>query len=531
MNQEYLQGLHTHLGVTDDYNTWVSAVKDNDDYLQGLHDHLGVEDNYDIWKTAVFAEDKKEEPAVEEVETEKVLSEYSIADSDITISKQEMDDITSKADALPVVKTKKGDIKQTQFNPYAKGYGAYVAPREEVKYESYVFDEFLNEDKDNIEEAKQKWISKQRKDLLKNKLEERLEELEDEMLPWYSIPGVDPSRPIRRAKYDAKRAVLTSEFKGKEKEANKEYIKLSNKLTADKESIDNIDLTLNTLKKQYDDNPQIVTQEKINKFNDLITTRETAVDLFNEELDKINELSVKSQDFNTIADMTQRTYNNVEVVGNRISSRAMEFVAGLGDFTQDVSVPGLMKKLGGIDVQNEEDIKTLPKLIQPIAKQMGDVGKERKISTDKLREEAEKINKFTKHRQEFNKIDSLENFGEFVLDLFSEQLVNTAITVSTGSVGLGLVSASAAGDKMNQMNIDIEKYLETGGKEGQMVSPAQFYTAGLGYGLAEYVTERVALKQFKGARKAFNEAAFYDDMGKYSLNTFKIGRASCRERV
>ena len=493
MNQEYLQGLHTHLGVTDDYNTWVSAVKDNDDYLQGLHGYLGIDDNYDTWKTTVFGEDKKEEPVVQEVETKEILSEYSVADSNIAITKQEVDNIISKANTPPVIKTKKGDIEQTQFNPYAKGYGAYVAPRKEVKYESYVFDEFLNEDKDNIEEAKQKWISKQRQDLLKKKLEERLEELEDEMLPWYSIPGIDPTRPIKRAAYDAKRAILTQEFKGKEAEANKEYIKLSNKLTADRESIDNIDITLNTLKKQYDDNPQSLTQEKVNEFNNLITTRETAVDLFNEELDKLNELSVESQDFNTIADMTQRTYNNVEVVGNNLSSRAMEFVAGLGDFTQDVSVPGLMKKLGGIDVQDEEDIKTLPKLIQPIAKQMGKVGRERKISTDKLREEAEKINKFTKHRQEFNKINSLEDFGEFVLDLFSEQLVNTAITASTGGVGLALVSASAAGDKMNQMNIDIEKYLETGGKEGQMISPAQFYTAGLGYFLSEYVTEKVAL--------------------------------------
>ena len=48
MNQGYLQGLHIHLGVADDYNTWISAVKDNDDYLKGLHGHLGVKDNYDV---------------------------------------------------------------------------------------------------------------------------------------------------------------------------------------------------------------------------------------------------------------------------------------------------------------------------------------------------------------------------------------------------------------------------------------------------------------------------------------------------
>ena len=54
MNEEYLRGLHGHLGVDDDYNTWVSAVKDNSEYLQGLHGHLGVDDDYDTWKNSVF---------------------------------------------------------------------------------------------------------------------------------------------------------------------------------------------------------------------------------------------------------------------------------------------------------------------------------------------------------------------------------------------------------------------------------------------------------------------------------------------
>ena len=54
MNEEYLRGLHGHLDVDDDYDTWVNAVKDNGEYLQGLHGHLGVDDDYDTWKSAVF---------------------------------------------------------------------------------------------------------------------------------------------------------------------------------------------------------------------------------------------------------------------------------------------------------------------------------------------------------------------------------------------------------------------------------------------------------------------------------------------
>jgi hypothetical protein len=455
-------------------------------------------------------------------------TDYNVAGDNISISQQEMDEIISQANADPVEKIKKGEIEQKQFNPYAKGYGAYVAPRKEIKYQSYVFDEFLNEDQSNVEQAKQQWISKKRKELLQGKLEEQLEDLEDKIIPWYSIRGVDPIRPIHDAMYASKRAILTNEFKAKEQQANEDYKKLSNKLTSDKQAIEGIDLKLNNIKSRYDRNTEALTQQDVDGFNDLILTREAAVDAFNDDLERLDNLGVKSQDFNTIADMTQRTYNNIDVAANRISSAVLEGSAGLVDFAYNFSVPGLMKNIGGIDVQKEEDIQTLPTFIQPIARQMGTVVEGENITTDKLRKNAEEINNFTKHRQEFNKIDSIENFGEFVLDLFSEQLVNTAVTASTGGVGLAIVSASAAGNKMNQMSIDIEKYLETGGKEGQMISPLQFYTTGVGYGLAEYVTERVALKQFKGARKAFNDAVNLDGMGRYSLKEFKFTDAAKR---
>ena len=37
MNQQYLQGLHKHLGITHDYDTWVNTVKDNNVYLEKLY--------------------------------------------------------------------------------------------------------------------------------------------------------------------------------------------------------------------------------------------------------------------------------------------------------------------------------------------------------------------------------------------------------------------------------------------------------------------------------------------------------------
>jgi hypothetical protein len=59
MNEEYLRGLHNHLGIEDDYETWINAVSGNDEYLRGLHGHIGVEDDYDTWRSSVFGEPVK----------------------------------------------------------------------------------------------------------------------------------------------------------------------------------------------------------------------------------------------------------------------------------------------------------------------------------------------------------------------------------------------------------------------------------------------------------------------------------------
>jgi len=75
MNEEYLQGLHGHLGVKADYNTWINNIKDDDDYLQGLHGHLGVDADYGTWKNDVFGVKKATPPADAPVEGEDTASD------------------------------------------------------------------------------------------------------------------------------------------------------------------------------------------------------------------------------------------------------------------------------------------------------------------------------------------------------------------------------------------------------------------------------------------------------------------------
>jgi hypothetical protein len=64
MNEDYLIKLHQELGVKDDFNTWLNAVKDNDEYLSKVHQSLGVVDNFNIWKSKVIGENPKQSKAL-----------------------------------------------------------------------------------------------------------------------------------------------------------------------------------------------------------------------------------------------------------------------------------------------------------------------------------------------------------------------------------------------------------------------------------------------------------------------------------
>lgn len=77
MNEEYLKGLHGHLGIEDDFDTWVSSVKDNDDYLKGVHGHIGIKDDYDTWKTSVWSSGDTPVETVEPTEPKEEQAEVN----------------------------------------------------------------------------------------------------------------------------------------------------------------------------------------------------------------------------------------------------------------------------------------------------------------------------------------------------------------------------------------------------------------------------------------------------------------------
>ena len=119
MNEEYLRGLHEHLGIKDDYDTWIEAITNNEEYLQGLHKHLKVKDDYETWTNAVFGEVKKKDESVsisQEEDTEFTTPEgqEEVISSDVseTISPQEESEFQNWMATDPNVVAWREEFKQ-----------------------------------------------------------------------------------------------------------------------------------------------------------------------------------------------------------------------------------------------------------------------------------------------------------------------------------------------------------------------------------------------------------------------------------
>ena len=182
----------------------------------------------------------------------------------------------------------------------------------------------------------------------------------------------------------------------------------------------------------------------------------------------------------SIADNAKRSYSFAEEIPGRIISSGTDILSGLSKLRSEFSATPMEKII-----------------FQNAAVELNKFSKETTESISKP--------------QEFSKINSVADVFQFGTDLIAGQVVNTAITGTTGGVGLALVSGAAAGNKMLEMD---EEIASTGIK----YSALQYYGAATIAGLAEYVTEKLALDNFNIGKKALKNA--FEINGKYTLEAF-----------
>jgi len=504
--------------------------------------------------------------------SEEEFANYETALNNVFVETEAaMVDIIERANAAP---EKIGKIISA---PYSS---TYIVSQTDFT-EKYVFDEFLNKDKTNKEEAKQRWIQQEREKIQTEKLEEVYEQLKDDVLPWWTGPvgfaekivapfssllyqpdltpdltpvtvdettgetrelteeelekfkkdkvdyNIESSSGYRKKEleYEKVRNLLYNEYSSKLKELNPEGEKIAKNIKLSIGQFDTIDAELKRLEAAYRINPP-TTQAEVDYFNGLILKRKGLYSSYKSNLAKLNEINVNFDSIASIADMVKRTYSNIDVITNRVESTVLKLKSGLTKTAKELTV-GTIEKFSDVDLNSEENLELVSDFMRPLAKGVGNLGDFLDKTSLELYQEAEKINEFTEKRQALGEVSGIEDFGEFVLDLFSEQSVNSAITISTGGLGLGIVAAGATGNKFTAMDMELEngRYNpRTGKMEKIEISPLQYYTAGIGYGLAEYVTEKVSLDNLKLGTKGFRNALDKAG-GKYTLKSFSFNKA------
>jgi len=454
---------------------------------------------------------------------------------EISLNDQEINAIEAKANAAPSVKGVGMGATTVKIYPYDD---FIKKAKEEIALETKV-DIYNIPEEQWRERAKKLYIRNEEKILFDSKREEVLEDYEKTVYgenPFSfarlkkfarqigpKAPGQGPT--IEDIKYSANIDALTKSFLEDEDEAIVNYKNTISSIDDYETLLNTGAVELNALRKKQADSPGQITAEDVERSKTLIQNQKIAYGQYVDEFNKLEDLEVKAKTAAELADLTKRTYNNLDVATNRVASAGVRALAGFGSVSKELSIGQIVKRTTGVDIRDEQG--RLPVYLRNTTvdfydKIFGSEEVERTVSD--LYSLTSKIDEATKKKQELGEIKDIEDFGEFMLDLFSEQSVNTVITVGLGGSGLIAVSAAAGGNKFNEMDIEVAN------DPTRKISPAQFYASGILFGGAEYLTEKVSLGQAKGAlnylgfgKKTFGKA--FNQLGEYSAEVISKRKA------
>ena len=409
-----------------------------------------------------------------------------------------------------------GEVISETFQPTYANF-IDVAKKQLAESSNNEYDMYNVPEEQWSKRAKELYIQQEEEKVLRVKAEEILEEYEKDVFgSWFSLRRIKKGLNSSLAKTDeeleyiAGRAVLTTEFKEQKKQAVENYKNSIDTINTFSGVLETTGAEIDSLNNKFTNNAASITQQDVDRYNDLVNTQKTAYGVYSKAFDDLNAMEGSTDKLDVLADMSIRTYNNTEVATNRITGAVARTVAGLGSVLHELSPTQIIRRTSGVDQGTY-----VPVYLGGVAG-VGDVfgSLQFKMGVDNIYKEVEKIENVTKAKQQLGEVKDIEDFGEFMLDLFSEQAVNTAITVGTGGAGLIAVSAAAGGNKFHEMQVEMEHDPDL------KISALEFYGGGILYGAAEYITERVSLGQAKGALKYFGFGK--NNFKKAAKGTFEI---------
>ncbi len=337
-----------------------------------------------------------------------------------------------------------------------------------------------------------------------------------------------------------------------------------NRLLASKQDTENYEIDVNTYRiEAANDNLQLLehqllnyekranngetfTEQDVAEYNVVKSAYNKQIDIANEAMLRLGELTVEGVNFDEIKDKTLKTYSTLSVYGNNIGSSVVRIAGGLATLRHELTVPQLAR-WAGYDI-NDAEVRSeiasgfddffgteIGDEIEAGLSLINDGNQEVKQQIGKLHSWAEEIKDENREKQDFNKITNPLEFVAWGFEGVTENAVNLAVSAATGgSGGLVLMALSEAGNKMNEMNKEMEgekwsddelKFIQKEkdrlGNNYSLFYPDQddefkikpknvsalqyFGTAGL-YGASEYVTEKITLTNFKFAKNNIKKA-------------------------
>ena len=313
----------------------------------------------------------------------------------LQLTDEEVASIEEEANADPKIMTTT-DYNQAGFmDPVERKYATTIIPGVETTKTVYPYTPFLSQAKeqaketdseqDIIESAKQLFIKDKRQRLIQQKSEETYEELEksvfttgDRILKFMGI-----KTPSDYA-YESIRSALTSEVE-QEKENKKQVVndttsKIFTHINAYNAANDEVVF----IQKLVDEGLEL-SPEQLKVANGHINVANTSAEIIKTLESQLYDEIGSIEDLSTIADLTKRTYNNLDIARNRVGGTVMNLLAGLGTVADEFSVKGLIENFGvkfttaaatgftttgvdaRLDLTNPEDLSFVPEKLQPIS--------------------------------------------------------------------------------------------------------------------------------------------------------------------
>ena len=293
-------------------------------------------------------------------------------------------------------------------------------------------------------------------------------------------------------------------------------------------------------------NNEAFTEKDVAEYNVIKTAYNNQIDVANQAMVRLGELTVEGVDFDEIKDKTLKTYSTLSVYGNNIGSSVVRIAGGLATLRHELTVPQLAK-WAGYDINDAQVRSEIASGFDDFfGTEIGDDieaglsvinsgNQEVKNQIGKLHSWAEEIKDENREKQDFNKITNPLEFISWGFEGVTENAVNLGVSAITGgSGGLVLMALSESGNKMNEMNKEMEgekwsddelrfiqKEKDRLGNNYSLFYPGQddefkikpknisalqyFGTAGV-YGVSEYVTEKITLGNFKFAKNNIKKA-------------------------